>query len=61
MKLITGIIKPFRLDAVLLHTVLFGSLLGLTEESQEKKANLEFEQMLTPNWSIVALGHEWTE
>ena len=33
-----------RLDAVLLHSVVFGAVLGLSEESQERKANLEFER-----------------
>jgi uncharacterized protein (DUF1015 family) len=33
-----------RIDAVLLHSAVFGSILGLSEESQEKKTNLDFER-----------------
>lgn len=33
-----------RIDAVLLHSAVFGSILGLSEESQERKENLEFER-----------------
>lgn len=33
-----------RLDVVLLHAVVFGAVLGLSEESQERKENLDFER-----------------
>ena len=33
-----------RLDVTLLHTVVFGRILGLSAESQGKKVNLEYER-----------------
>ena len=36
-----------RIDAVLLHTAVFGTILGLSEASQERKENLDFERDAT--------------
>ncbi|HLF13557.1 MAG TPA: DUF1015 domain-containing protein [Bacteroidota bacterium] len=33
-----------RMDVTLLHTVVFGRILGLSQESQEKKINLDYER-----------------
>jgi len=44
-----------RIDAVLLHSAIFGAILGLSEESQEKKENLDFERDET---EVFRLLHE---
>jgi uncharacterized protein (DUF1015 family) len=59
-RLLDGVPAPVaRIDAVLLHSAVFGTILGLSEESQERKENLEYERDATEAFRMLRSDHRY--